>query len=60
MNEITINGRRFRKYIDEQRIERQSTGLAERMNRELAGDDEVVFIGILNGHFCSLPTSTGG
>ncbi len=51
MNEITINGRRFRKYIDESRIEDAVKSLAQRMNRDLAGDDDVVFIGILNGAF---------
>jgi hypoxanthine phosphoribosyltransferase len=51
MSEITINGRRFKKYIDEKRIEEAINQLAERMNHELAGDGEVVFIGILNGAF---------
>lgn len=51
MDEITVNGRQFRKYIDEKRIEEAVKGLAERMNRDMAGDDDVVFIGILNGAF---------
>jgi len=51
MNEITINGRRFRKYIDEGRIEEAVKSLAQRMNNDLAGDNDVVFIGILNGAF---------
>jgi hypoxanthine phosphoribosyltransferase len=51
MNEITLNGRSFRKYIDEQRIAEAIEGLAERINHDLAGDDEVVFVGILNGAF---------
>jgi hypoxanthine phosphoribosyltransferase len=51
MNEITVNGRKFRKYIDEKKIEEAINGLAERINRDLAGDEDVVFIGILNGAF---------
>jgi len=51
MNEITINGRKFSEYIDEERIENAIRTLAERINSELAGEEEVVFIGILNGAF---------
>lgn len=50
-DEITLNGRRFRKYIDEQEIDRAVGRLAETINTELAGESEVVFIGILNGSF---------
>jgi hypoxanthine phosphoribosyltransferase len=51
MNDITLNGKRFRKYIDEDRIEAAVRGLAERMNNDLSGSGDVVFIGILNGSF---------
>ncbi|MBE0676529.1 MAG: hypoxanthine phosphoribosyltransferase [Bacteroidales bacterium] len=51
MNDITLNGKRFRKYIDEDRIEAAVRGLAMRMNNDLSGSDDVVFIGILNGSF---------
>ncbi|MBM3419965.1 MAG: hypoxanthine phosphoribosyltransferase [Bacteroidetes bacterium] len=51
MDEIRLNGRSFRKYIDEHEIEKAVERLADTINRDLAGEDEVVFIGILNGSF---------
>ena len=51
MDEISLNGRRFRKYIDEEQIDKAVTEMAERINSDLAGNDDVVFIGILNGSF---------
>ncbi len=51
MKEIVLNGKRFRKYIDEKQIEEAVQGLADRINSDLSDRNEVVFIGILNGSF---------
>lgn len=51
MDEISLNGRRFRKYIDEEQIDKAVTEMANRINSDLAGNDDIVFIGILNGSF---------
>jgi len=51
MDEVMLNGRRFRKYIDEKQIEEAVKTIAARLNSDLADNDEVVFIGILNGSF---------
>lgn len=51
MDEIVIKGRRFRKFIDEIRINEAVKGMAERMSADLQNRDEVLFLGILNGAF---------
>lgn len=51
MNEIELNGKRFKKYIDEKQIEEAVKSLADRINSDLSDKGEVVFIGILNGSF---------
>lgn len=51
MEHINLGGHRFRKYIDEERIEKIISGLADNINHDLAGEEEVLFIGVLNGAF---------
>ena len=50
MREIALLDKRFREFIHEDLIRERVTGIAEDINRDLAGRD-VVFISILNGAF---------
>jgi len=51
MDEVVLNGKRFRKYIDEKLISDAVRKIAESINNDLSGREDVVFIGILNGAF---------
>ena len=50
MKTVQVFDRQFTKSISEEKIQESVNNLAERMNTELA-NEEVIFIGILNGAF---------
>jgi hypoxanthine phosphoribosyltransferase len=50
MKEVTVLDKKFREFIPEDKIISRIEELAERINRDFAGE-EVVFLGILNGAF---------
>ncbi len=49
-NEITVNGKHFRKSLDGEKIQVRVAEIAQQMNTDLTGK-EVVFLSILNGSF---------
>ncbi|RPI42007.1 MAG: hypoxanthine phosphoribosyltransferase [Bacteroidetes bacterium] len=49
-NVIMVNGKKFRLFIPESKIQQEISRIAGEMNRDLAGRDPI-FMGILNGAF---------